>query len=423
MPQRVCSAKTDARLAKDAASEVVDTMALQSGFVDSQECAHKQVKPARFLAVDLLRGLTIGFMILVNNKGDGAASYWAFKHSTWNGCTPTDLVFPAFVFLVGLSTVFSLSARLARGESRRSLFLHTLRRTIALFLFGMLVNGFPHFHFYTLRFYSVLGRIAGCYFLIATLYLISPKWRSKAVLVVTLLLGYWFLLRYVKVPGYGYPGRDVPFMDRDGNLSAWIDRQLFSSSHLYQETRDPEGLLGTLPALATALLGALTGGWLRTTRTTSQKLMGVFIVGVAGVALGLLWNPFFPFNKALWTSSYVLYSAGWSLLLLAFFMWFVEAYKTKGDQAVNDRHPHRFTGFLVFGMNAIFAYIFSELLQATITNIHISSGVNLQQLVYRGILRVVINGAWASFLYSLIFIGVCWLPMYWLYRKCIFIQI
>jgi predicted acyltransferase len=212
-------------------------------------------------------------------------------------------------------------------------------------------------------------------------------------------------------------------MDLDGNLSAWIDRQLFSSSHLYQETRDPEGLLGTLPALATALLGALTGEWLQTGRTTLQKLMGIFIVGVAGVLLGLLWNPFFPFNKALWTSSYVLYSAGWSLLLLAFFMWFAGAYERNGNKAVSDRPPHRFTGFLVFGMNAILAYIFSELLQGTITNIHISSGVNLQQFVYRGIQRLVMNGAWASLLYSLIFVGVCWLPMYWLYRKRIFIKI
>ncbi|MEO8736748.1 MAG: heparan-alpha-glucosaminide N-acetyltransferase domain-containing protein, partial [Edaphobacter sp.] len=142
-----------------------------------------QVRPVRLMSLDLLRGLTIGFMILVNNNGSSAA-YRQLEHSAWNGFTATDLVFPTFLFLVGISTVFSTASRLARGDSKRSLFLHTLRRAVILFLLGLLVNSFPHFHWHTLRVYGVLPRIAICYFVVATLYLISPKWRSKAVLAV-----------------------------------------------------------------------------------------------------------------------------------------------------------------------------------------------------------------------------------------------
>ena len=157
-------------------------------------------RPGRLLSLDVLRGLTIAFMILVNNNGNEAQAYWPLKHAAWNGFTPTDLVFPTFLFLVGISTVYSTAARLAQGATRQSLFLHVLWRSIILYLLGLVVNSFPYFHLHTMRFYGVLPRIAICYLVVASLYLISPGWRSKATLAIAALAGYWILMRFVPVP-------------------------------------------------------------------------------------------------------------------------------------------------------------------------------------------------------------------------------
>jgi predicted acyltransferase len=377
-------------------------------------------RPARLLSLDFLRGLTIAFMILVNNSGDELRAYWPLKHAPWNGFTPTDLVFPTFLFLVGISTVFSTASRLAQGATRQSLFLHVLRRSIILFLLGLLVNSFPFFHLHTMRFYGVLPRIAICYFIIASLYLISPGWRSKAVLAAAALIGYWLLMRFVAVPGYGVPTHDIPLLDRDANLTAWLDRQIFTASHLYEHTRDPEGLLSTIPALATALLGVLTGIWLRTQRTLNQKITGIATAGLSGILLGGLWNLSFPINKKLWTSSYVLFAGGLSLSLLALSLFIVDLPEKKSSK---QSHDGLLKPFFIFGTNAIVAYVFSELLAAAISSIPVHPGVNLQQSIFRSILQVIPNPAFASLLYSLAFVAVCWLFVAVLYRRKIFIKI
>jgi predicted acyltransferase len=380
-------------------------------------------KPDRLLSLDLLRGLTIGFMILVNNNGDGIRAYWALKHADWNGFTPTDLVFPTFLFLVGISTVLSTAHRLARGATRQSLFLHTLRRAVILFLLGIVVNSFPFFHLHTMRFYGVLPRIAICYFIVATLYIFRPEWRTKAAFAVTALIGYWLLMRFVPVPGYGTPTHEIPLLDRDANLVAWLDRQIFSASHLYERTRDPEGLLSTLPALATALLGLLTGVWLRTSHTLAYKARGIAVAGLTCVLLGSLWNLTFPINKKLWTSSYVLFAGGLSLLLLALAIWIVDIRSAKQKRSENARPSSLFTPLLVFGTNAITAYVFSELLAATFDEIRVGPGISLQQSLYHSILGAIPDPAFASLLYSIGFVLICWLVVYPLYRQKIFIKI
>ena len=374
----------------------------------------------RLLSVDVLRGLTIAFMILVNNNGNEAAAYWPLKHAAWNGFTPTDLVFPTFLFLVGITTVFSTASRLAKGVTKLDLFLHVLRRSIVLYLLGLVVNSFPYFHLHTMRFYGVLPRIAICYLITASLYLISADWRNKAALAVAALVGYWVLMRFVPVPGYGVPGHDIPLLDRDANLAAWLDRQIFSASHLYEHTRDPEGLLSTLPALATSLLGLLTGIWLRTKRTLAAKGVGIAAAGISGVLLGGLWNLSFPINKKLWTSSYVLFAGGLSLLLLALCLLIVDLPEKSSSRPDRSRF---LTPFLVLGTNAITAYVFSELLQSAFSSIHPRQNLNLQQLIYRSIQHVVPNQALASLLYSLGFVAVCWLFVSVLYRRRIFIRV
>ena len=219
-------------------------------------------RPGRLLSLDVFRGLTIAAMILVNDPGDGSASYWPLRHANWNGWTPTDLVFPFFLFIVGVAMAFSLRSRLQRGNTRPQLLRHVLWRGFALFALGVFLNGFPnHYNVAHLRIYGVLQRIAICYVITAVLELWTG-WRTQLAIAIVCLAGYWTMMRYVPVPGFGIPCRDIPLLDPDRNLVAWLDRKLLMG-HLYEGTRDPEGVLSTIPAIATSLFGLLTGKWLK----------------------------------------------------------------------------------------------------------------------------------------------------------------
>src|SRR5580692_12437249 len=276
----------------------------------------------RLLSLDVLRGITIAFMIMVNNNG-GSGSWGFMNHAKWNGLTATDLVFPTFVFVVGASIVFAFHARIKRGATRTQLAWHTVQRAVILLLLGMVVNNFPFFHWEYMRFYGVLQRIAVCYLIVGLFYIWDQRVSTKVVALVAAIVGYWILLRWVPVPGAGMPGRDIPFMDKSMNLVSWLDR-LLMPHHLYLEwsgpdphnLRDPEGLLSDLPAIGTTLLGVLTGLWLRGQRAAKTTAMGLAAGAVTCLALGYLWSLEFPLNKNMWTSSYVLVAAGYSLSVL-----------------------------------------------------------------------------------------------------------
>src|SRR5271166_1867697 len=283
----------------------LETTAIASGTISS-----------RLISLDVFRGATIAAMILVNNAGDEPSSYWPLQHAEWNGWTPTDLIFPFFLFIVGVAMPFSLSSRLKRGAAPLELLRHALRRGAALFALGLFLNGFPnHYQLNSWRVYGVLQRIAICYVITAVLALWSKR-RGWIVAAVACLAGYWIIMRYVPVPGFGVPTHDMPLLDPDRNLVAWLDRKLLAG-HLYEGTRDPEGVLSTIPALATSLLGLLTGQWLRAARSPKSKAVGMALFGVVGVLAGKILNLGFPINKKLWTSSYVVFTAGLALLCLA----------------------------------------------------------------------------------------------------------
>ncbi len=384
-------------------------------------------RPARLLSLDVMRGLTIGLMIVVNDQM-GPAPFGELVHAQWNGLTLTDLVFPTFLFLVGLTTVLSMAARQSRGATRQELFLHALRRALLLIAFGFVVNNFPLFHLSTARYYGVLPRIGLCYFVVASLYLLSPGWRSKVAIAVACLVGYWALMRFVPVPGFGVPTHGVPINDHDGNLAAWLDRALFSAPHLYERTRDPEGLLSTLPALATTLLGLLTGLWLRTNRTTAHKASTIASAGLLLVLAGAAWNPWFPINKKLWTSSYVLTAGGITLMLLALCILVVDLLRVgrapaETDDPTSGNHPLLYRPWLVLGTNAILAYMISELLDPILRLIPIRQGLSLKAALLHAVAKAIPSPQWGSLVYSLLYLLVCWLLVYPFYRKRVFLRI
>jgi predicted acyltransferase len=375
----------------------------------------------RLLSLDVVRGITIAFMIMVNNNG-GPGSWRFMNHAVWNGLTPTDLVFPTFVFVVGVSVVFAFDARLARGATRAHLAWHTVQRAVVLFLLGIVVNSFPFFQLQHMRFYGVLQRIAVCYLVVGLFYLWDNRAWTKVVALFVALVGYWVLVRWIPIPGVGMPGRDVPFMDMTQNLVSWIDRLVFPH-HLYlyapdHNVRDPEGLLSDLPAIGTALLGVLTGLWLRSDKPASFRANGLAVAALSSLALGYFWALWFPLNKNMWTSSFVLVAAGYSLFLLAFAFWAIEVRGwRKGWTGV----------WLVFGSNAIAAYMFSELLPGVLDNVTVPDGPNrhavLNLVIFERIFAHIPDPHWAAFAYSVSFTAVCFVPVWILYRKKIFLKV
>jgi predicted acyltransferase len=388
--------------------------------------------PKRVLSVDLLRGLTMALMILVNDPGDWGQVFRPLDHAEWNGWTITDMVFPTFLFLVGAAMVYSLSARAARGSCRKSLVGHLFARTGKLLLLAFVLDYFPRMHWTTLRFFGVIPRIAVCSLLaglvlVATMQMRRQAWAVGGVVAV-LLIGYWVLLRWVPVPGLGMPGRDIPFMGEWQNLTAWVDRGVVGwSQHwlhtgaLYRKNSDPEGVLSTLTAVATTLLGALTGMWLRATRhdrseiSTTTANMWMAAAGVVAVLLGELWSVWFPINKNLWTSSYVLVMAGWAMVLLALLSLLV------------DERPKPWPRWLdaatwpwfVFGSNAIAAYTTSVVLVKSALYFHIGK-LTVWAWVYFGLFARHHSDKLTSLAFAIAFVVVCFLPNWWLWHKKIF---
>jgi predicted acyltransferase len=395
--------------------------------------------PPRVLSVDLLRGLTIAFMILVNDPGDWGHVFGPLDHSAWNGWTLTDLVFPTFLFLVGASLVFSLESRAAKGDCGKTLSGHVVLRTIKILVLQYILVYFPRMHWRGMRLYGVLPRIALCYLLAGLILIAALRMKSLkaricvlAAVIVVLLVGYWVLLRWVPVPGLGMPGRDIPFMDQNANLTSWIDRGAMAwtqrwlhTGTLYVHTRDPEGLLSTLPSVATTLLGSLAAIWMRRPAggrggaPLRRMQLWLAAAGVSEVLAGELWSIAFPINKNLWTSSYVLLAAGWAAIALAALSWLV------------DRRPEPWPRWLrfvswpwfVFGSNAIAAYTVSVVVVKTLIYWKPGGGMSLLGLFYTKVFARGNSTEWTSLAFAVCFVGICFLPVWWLWTRKWFLKI
>ena len=306
----------------------------------------------RLLSLDVFRGLTVMAMILVNNPGDWGHIYPPLEHAEWNGCTPTDLIFPFFLFIVGVSLVYALDGAKHRGDPLGPVLARVARRVAVLFALGVLTSLYPRFDFSVVRIMGVLQRIA-LVFLGCSAIFLTTNWRTQLALLGALLLGYAVLLQLVPVPGFGTAN-----LAPETNLGAWLDRLVLTVPHLWKTSRtwDPEGLLGTLPALGTGLLGVLAAQWLRRPAPEpAAKVAWLFVAAGASIVLGLMWNPWFPINKALWTSSYVLYAGGLALAALAALYWLcdVQGYRRYAGPAVD------------YGVNAITVFFLSAILSRT----------------------------------------------------------
>ena len=373
--------------------------------------APAQARAARLESLDVLRGLAIAGMILVNDPGDSEHVYSQLEHALWNGLTLADLVFPAFVFVMGCSLALALAPAVARGAGLRALWPKILRRTLVLMGLGLLLNLYPVFHFADARFTGVLQRIALAYAGASLIVLLRPRARDQALVALLLVALYEGLLAFAPTPGYG-PGMRTP----GGNFAAYVDRGLLGP-HMPLDGWDPEGILGTLPTVATALLGALTGAWLRESSDPTRQSLGPLLAGAAGVLAGIALDRWIPINKGLWSASFVLVTGGIAMAVLGLL------------HDVVDLRGIRRWGFplRVLGMNPIAIYMLSSLLATTLVSVVVTrsdgSEATLRMLLVDAVGALGLPPKAGSLTYAVLFVAFWTLVAAWMHRRRLFIKI
>jgi predicted acyltransferase len=380
----------------------------------------------RLAALDVFRGATIAGMLLVNNPGSWNAIYAPLEHADWNGWTPTDLIFPFFLFIVGITT------HLSRKEPKK-----IVRRGLLIVLCGLLLNAFPFFwwgkipnvpspsflqrvawRFEHLRFAGVLQRIGIAYMCGALIGLKTDR-KQRIIVITTILVGYWLIMTLVPVPGTGTIGAMV--LDQpDKTLAAWSDRLILGTNHIWVSTKtwDPEGPLSTLPAIATVLLGILAGEWITDKRRPLvERVVGLYGAGSLAMGAGKLWDWVFPINKNLWTSSYVLFTAGFACVALATCIWVIDMLGAK-----RWAKP-----FMIYGLNPLVAFVGSGLMARLIDSLikvqYHGKPTSLHQVSYLVSFDPFFAPKFASLLWALCFV-LFWLGILTvLYRRNIVIKV
>ena len=414
------------------------TMLPHAGDVDAPRAPSRE----RLLSLDVFRGMTVAGMLLVNDPGSWDHIYAPLEHAPWNGWTPTDLVFPFFLFIAGITTFLSLESRRARGDTETAIRNQIIRRGVLIFLIGFLVNGFPYFTFGDVsgvadptflqrisdrllhwRIMGVLQRI-GVAYLCAALLTLRTTLRQQVVIISTLLLGYWVVMTALPVPGEGTIGAlllDFP----PRTMAAWTDRLLLDwtrfglGNHLWvsSKTWDPEGVLSTIPAIGTAMLGNLAGRWIGQRRPLPERLAGLFSAGAIAMMLGLMWNWVFPINKSLWTSSYTLFAGGMAAVALSTIMWVVDFQKVRGWT-----RP-----FVIYGVNPMVAFAGSGVLARCIYSIFkVTVGgrrMSLQAGIHQTLFVPWLSPINASLAFAVTFVLFWYAVLYVLYKRNIILKV
>lgn len=363
--------------------------------------------PDRLVSLDAFRGAIMALMVLVNTPGTGDAVYAPLQHAEWNGWTPTDVVFPSFVWIVGVALTLSFARRIEAGVPRRRLLLQAFRRASIIYALGLFLYGFPRFDLSTLRILGVLQRIAICYLAASAIFLYAGV-RAQAAWLVALLGSYWLIMAFAPVPGYGAGHLDV-----ERNFAHYVDR-IVLGAHNYRQTRtwDPEGIVSTLPAIATALFGVLAGHLLRLKRDLAGRTAWLLFTGGLLLALGLVSDHWLPINKKLWTTSFSLFMAGLDFVLFAAVLWLADGLG----------HGRFLKPLVIMGMNAIAVYMASELLDVTFDSIRVGE-TTLRVWLYRTLFAPLAAPVNASLLYALAYTLLMWLLAYGLYRRRWFLRV
>jgi predicted acyltransferase len=378
--------------------------------------SHEQQQPAkRLISLDVFRGIAIAGMILVNMAGLAEQVYPPLLHADWNGCTPADLVFPFFLFIVGVAIAFSLSKYTKENKPTPKVYWRIVRRSLILFALGLFLNGFWNYDWGTIRVMGVLQRISLAYLVAALIVLKVPR-KGQWAIAILFLIGYWLAMSFIPVPGYGLGN-----LSREGNLGAYIDRLIIGTAHLYKGDNfnsqgDPEGLFSTIPAVVSVLFGYFTGDWLRQQPIKSRTSLNLVLLSLSCMVMGQLWGFWFPINKKLWTSSYVVFTTGWALLLLAACYELIEVRKQR-----RWGKP-----FEIIGLNAIFLFVASVLLIKILVKTHIGTGENAPTTytwIYEHLFVPWAGAMNGSFLFALLTLAFWWVVGYGMYRRCWFVKV
>jgi len=359
----------------------------------------------RLISLDAFRGFTIAAMIMVNYPGSWSHIYAPLLHKEWNGLSPTDLIFPFFIFIVGVSIVLAYTKRLQSGADKKVMHKKIIIRSIKIFFVGILLWLFPKFDFETIRYAGILQRIA-IVFLVSALLFLNSKWKTQAIVAVVLLLAYWLLMVLIPTPGYS-----KAMLEPGINLAAWLDSK-YLPGYLWRKTWDPEGLLSTLPAIASGISGMLAGHLIVSNIQQERKIIHLFSIGFFAFVIGFFWNYIFPINKSIWTSSFVMVTSGLAAMLLAVSIYFVDVLGRT-----------RFTKpGIIFGSNAIAVYVLADVWGQLFYGIKIAgSSLNVHFLnlfeAFEWSLKL------GSFLYAVLFICFNFIPAWFLYQKKIFIKL
>ncbi len=388
----------------------------------------------RLLSLDAFRGFTVAGMIIVNVPGSWGHVYGPLLHKPWHGTTPTDFVFPFFLYIVGVSIALAFNRQVELGKPKNEMVKKIIIRSLKIFALGLFLWLFPKFDFSNVRVAGVLQRIS-IVFLICSLLFLNSGWKTQAKWAAVLLLGYWAVMALVPVPvddviqqalvtgetlrssgmvaveGIRQIGPNfiAPNFEPGTNLQAWVDRRLLPGA-MWEKTWDPEGLLSTFPAIATGITGLLAGRLILAKLPIEKKVIWLFFAGFSAFVVGSVWGWFFPINKPIWTSSYVLYTSGLATMALAFFIWLIDiqGYSKWAKMGV------------VFGTNAVTAYV----LHGVLLKIFGLINFPLRAWVYEGLVDVGLPEKMSSLCWALLYsLVICYIPVWLLYRKKIFIKL